>query len=103
MWNLYLQPAVELPEYSLSVLDSLVHPKTSESELALKAAFTCCLSDILFLPKGGCLGFGPCQEYLLDPDVSLGNLIDCLKGSDAIIESVCCQLSLRTSPDHLLQ
>ena len=97
MWNLYLQPAVELLEYSLSVLDSFVHPKTSESKLTLKAAFTCCLSDILFLPKGGCLGFGLCQEYLLDPDVGLGNLIDCLQGSDTIVKSVCCQLSLRTS------
>lgn len=95
-WNLYFQPAVKLPDYSPSVPDPFICPKTSESELALKDAFTRSLSDIDFLPKGGHLGFGLHQEYPLDPDVGLGNLIDCLKGSDAIIQSVCRQLSLRT-------
>src|ERR1700689_4922160 len=96
-WNLYLQPAVEPPDYSPSMPSPLVRPKTSESELALKAAFTRILSDSDFLPEGGLLGFGLCQEYPLNPDVGLGNLIDCLKGSDAIIQSVCCQFSLKTS------
>lgn len=93
----WLQPVVKPPDYSPSMPSPLVRPKTSESELALKAAFTRILSDSDFLPEGGLLGFGLRQEYPLNPDVGLGNLIDCLKGSDAIIQSVCCQFSLKTS------
>jgi hypothetical protein len=96
-WNLYFQPAVNPPDYSPSMLNPLVHPKSSESELALKAAFTRALSDRNFLSEGGHLGFGLCQEYPLNPDFGLGNLIDYLKGSDAIIQTVCRQLSLKTS------
>jgi hypothetical protein len=96
-WNLYLQPAVEPPDYSPSMSSPLVRPKTSESELALKAAFARILSDSDFLPEGGLLGFGLRQKYPLNPDVGLGNLIDYLKGSDAIVQSVCHQLSLKTS------
>jgi hypothetical protein len=96
-WNLYLQPAVEQSDYSPSMPSLLVCPKTSESKLALKAAFACILSDSDFLPEGGLLGFGLCQEYPLNPEVGLGNLIDYLKGSDAIIQSVCHQLSLKSS------
>ena len=70
------------------------HQKPSE---ALEAAFTRVISDSNFMPEGGHLGFGLRQEYPLNPDVGLGNLIDCLKGSDAILRSVCCQLSLKTS------
>ena len=96
-WNLYLQPMVEPPDYSPSMPSPLVRPKISESELALKIAFTRILSDKDFLPEGGLLGFGLCQEYPLNPDIGLGNLVDCLKGSDAIIRSVCHQLSLKIS------
>ncbi|KIM76941.1 hypothetical protein PILCRDRAFT_77326, partial [Piloderma croceum F 1598] len=96
-WNLYFQPAVDLPDYSLSMLNPLVHPKSSESELALKAALTRALSDSNFLPKGGHLGFGLCQEYPINPDLGLGNLDDYLKGSDAVIQNVCRQLALKTS------
>lgn len=95
-WNLYFQPTVKPPDYFL--LPNLsVHPKTSESEQALKAAFNRVLSDSNFLPEGGRLGFGLRQEYPLNPDMGLGNLVDCLKGSDAIVQSVCRQHSLRTS------
>jgi hypothetical protein len=102
-WNLYLQPAVALLDYSHYMPDPLIRPKLSESELALKAAFTRILSEIQFLPEGGLLGFGLRQEYPLNPDVGLGNLIDCLKGSDAIIQSVCRQLSLETSLQIIYQ
>ena len=96
-WNLYFQPAVVPPDYSPSMPSPLVQPKISESELAFKAAFSRILSDRDFLPRGGLVGFGLCQEYPLNPDVGLGNLADCLKGSDAIIQSVCRQFSLKTS------
>lgn len=96
-WNLSFQPTVAPPDYSPSIPSALVRPKTSESEQAVKAAFDHLLSDNKFLPRGGTLGFGLRQEYPLNPDVGLGNLIDCLKGSDAIIQSVCRQLSLTSS------
>ena len=96
-WNLYFQPAVVPPDYSPSMPSPLVCPRLSESESAVKAAFTRILSDRDFLPDGGLVGFGLCQEYPLNPDVGLGNLADCLKGCDAIIQSVCHQLSLKTS------
>ena len=70
---------------------------TFHAEQALKATFDHILSDSNFLLEGGNLGFGLHQEYLLNPNVGLGNLIDCLKGSDAIIQSVCHQLSLTSS------
>jgi len=91
-WNLYFSAE---PDNS-SV--SLIHANpSSETELALKDAFTRVLSYSNFLPKGGLLGFGLRQEYPLNPEDGLGNLIECLKGSDAIIQSVCRQLSLQTS------
>jgi hypothetical protein len=90
-WNLYFSAE---PDNSPI---PLIHANTSEAELALKTAFTRVLCDSDFLEKGGHLGFGLRQEYPLNPEGGLGNLIECLKGSDAIIRSVCCQLSLQTS------
>jgi hypothetical protein len=48
------------------------------------------------MEEGGYLGFGLQHEYPLDPKAGLGDLINCLKGSDAIIQRVCSQLSLLT-------
>lgn len=48
------------------------------------------------MKEGGFLGFGLHHEYPLDPKVGLGNLNNCLKGSDAILQRVCSQLSLQT-------
>ena len=48
------------------------------------------------MAKGGFLGFGLRHEYPLNPKASLGDLINCLKGNDAIIQRVCSQLSLQT-------
>lgn len=78
------------------MLNPLVRPNTPESELALKAAFDHLLSASCVLPKGGYLGFGLHQEYPLNQD-GFGNLIDYLKGSDAIIQNVCRQLSSNTA------
>lgn len=89
-WNLYFLPG-------LTILPSLWFMPTPQAELALKTAFTRVLSDSDFLEKGGHLGFGLRQEYPLNPEGGLVNLIECLKGSDAIIRHVCCQLSLQTS------
>jgi len=90
-WNLYFSTE---PNNSPA---PLIRANASETELTLKDAFTRVLSDGTFLPEGGLLGFGLRQEYPLNPEGGLGNLIECLKGGDAIIQSVCRQLSLQTS------
>lgn len=90
-WNLYFSTK---PNNSPR---RLIRADASETELTLKDAFTRVLSDSTFLPEGGLLGFGLRQEYPLNAEDGLGNLIECLKGGDAIIQSVCRQLSLQTS------
>jgi len=67
----------------------------SKSETGFKSALSTLLSDNSFMTKGGFLGFGLRHEYPLDPKASLGTLIHCLKGNDAIIQKVCNQLSLQ--------
>jgi hypothetical protein len=73
-------------------------PTPSTTEIAFKRALSMLLSDKTFMEQGGFLGFGLQHEYPLDPKAGLGNLINCLKGSDAIIQRVCSQLCL---PTHL--
>jgi hypothetical protein len=68
----------------------------SESETAFRSALSTLLSDDTFMAKGGFLGFGLRHEYPLNPKASLGDLINSLKGNDAIIQRVCSQLSLQT-------
>jgi hypothetical protein len=48
------------------------------------------------METGGFLGFGLQHEYPLDPKAGLSNLLNCLKGSDAVIQRVCSLLSLQT-------
>jgi len=73
-------------------------PTPSTTEITFKRALSMLLSDKTFMEQGGFLGFGLQHEYPLDPKAGLGNLINCLKGSDAIIQRVCSQLYL---PTHL--
>ena len=85
-----------------------VIPTPSSTEVAFTTALSTLLSDKAFMEKGGYLGFGLQHEYPLDPKAGLGNLINCLKGSDAIIQRVCSQLSLPTElrviyEDHDIQ
>lgn len=68
----------------------------STTETTFKTALSTLLSDNTFMKEGGYLGFGLQHEYPLDPAVGLGNLINCLKGNDAIIQRVCSDLSLQT-------
>src|ERR1700729_2045057 len=49
------------------------------------------------MDKGGFLGFGLRHKYPLNLKAGIGNLVNCLKGSDAIIQWVCNQLSLETT------
>jgi hypothetical protein len=73
-----------------------VIPAPSTTEIAFRKTLSALLSDKTFMEEGGFLGFGLQHEYPLDPRAGLGNLISCLKGSDAIIQRVCSQLSLLT-------
>jgi hypothetical protein len=88
-YNLYF--SVEPASNSVPLI---VVPSTTET--AFKTALSTLLSDKTFMTKGGFLGFGFRHEYPLDPKTGLGNLINCLKGNDAIIQRVCSQLSLQT-------
>ena len=73
-----------------------VIPVLSTTEIAFRRTLSALLSDKTFMEEGGFLGFGLRHEYPLVPKAGLGNLINCLKGSDAIIQRVCSQLSLLT-------
>jgi hypothetical protein len=73
-----------------------VIPAPSTTEIAFKTTISALLSDNTFMEEGGFLGFGLRHKYPLDPKAGLGSLINCLKGSDAIIQRVCSQLSLLT-------
>jgi hypothetical protein len=68
---------------------------------ANESAFKDALSDLLanetVLPNGGTLGFGLHHEYPVNLNTKLNDLVDRLKGSDAIIKKVCSQLSLNIS------
>lgn len=68
----------------------------SANETAFATTLSALLSDKTFMEKGGYLGFGLQHEYPLDPKAGLGNLASCLKGSDAIIQKICSELSLQT-------
>jgi hypothetical protein len=68
----------------------------SGTETAFDTALSKLLSDDTFLEEGGFLGFGLQHEYPLDPKDGIRNLINYLKGSDAIIHRVCSQHSLQT-------
>jgi hypothetical protein len=84
--------------FSTDSASSPTPPTASPStvETTFKKALSTLLSDNNFMPTGGFLGFGLRHEYPLDPQAGLGNLINCLKGNDAIIKRVCSQLSLQT-------
>ena len=72
-------------------------PVLSTTETTFKAVLSKLLSDPTFMDKGGFLGFGLQHEYPLDLKASIGNLVNCLKGSDAIIQRACNELSLETT------
>jgi hypothetical protein len=72
-------------------------PVPSTTETAFKAVLSKLLSDPTFMDKGGFLGFGLQHDYPLDLKASIGNLVNCLKGSDAIIQRACNELCLETT------
>ncbi|KAF5374172.1 hypothetical protein D9615_008856 [Tricholomella constricta] len=64
----------------------------------LHAALSTALSNPTFLPKGGYLGFGLSFKYPINQTSKRTGLSAAiLKGSDAVIDRVCRQLSLTTS------
>jgi hypothetical protein len=89
-YNLYFVSGSDTPSGSLL-------PIASDAELAFKAALSALLSDGTFMDKGGYLGFGLRHEYPINPTTDLANLIKYLKGSDAVIQRACTELSLSTS------
>lgn len=72
-------------------------PVPSPDETAFKNALTSLLADVDVFPNGGSLGFGLRHEYPVSQNTDLKVLMQCLKGSDAVIGRVCDQLSLTAS------
>ena len=72
-------------------------PIPSTSQTAFKEVLSQLLSEPTFLPEGGFLGFGLQHVYPVDPTANVQNLMNRLKGSDAIIQRVCAELSLGTT------
>ncbi|XP_055334338.1 uncharacterized protein LOC129585614 [Paramacrobiotus metropolitanus] len=72
-------------------------------ENAFKSGLAQLLADPTFLPKGGLIGFGLQHEYPVSAETKLSTLMDCLKGSDALVRKVCEQLSLPIQPKMLTQ
>jgi hypothetical protein len=67
----------------------------SARELAFRQALQDLLPNPNFLYGGGFMGFGLQHQYPLDIRAkSFAHLLDCLKGSDAIVKKVCETLSL---------
>ncbi|EGN97805.1 hypothetical protein SERLA73DRAFT_90914 [Serpula lacrymans var. lacrymans S7.3] len=71
-----------------------VDPAPTSYEITMKAALSDLLSDPGVLPEGGYLGFGLRHQYPVNSETDIQNLVDCLKGSDAVIASICDQLAL---------
>lgn len=56
------------------------------------------VNDLETLPDGGYLGIGLlCHQYVYDETKSVDTLLDKLKGSDAVLASVCKELELSWS------
>ena len=81
--------------YLTRTASSKAHENTP-AELVLKAAFEAMLADKKFLPKGGLVGFGLRQELAVSSIWSAGTANFAFKGSDAVLQNVCNQLSLET-------
>jgi len=68
------------------------------NEISFKNALSTLLQNAEFMPQGGTLGFGLKHQYPVD--ITKGErsskLLECLKGSDAVIRRVCADLSLDT-------
>ena len=84
---------------------SIGYVRTSIDELylTLKTLFEEVLVHPDILPKGGYLGFGLEREYGLSPTSDLRRVESNLKGSDAIILSICRELSVDGSLRVLYQ
>lgn len=60
----------------------------------LKEALIELVNDQETLPSGGYLGLGLCHQYAYDESEQVELLLDKLKGSDAVLASVCAELGL---------
>ncbi|KAG5637333.1 hypothetical protein H0H81_004979 [Sphagnurus paluster] len=89
-YNLFLEGE---DAHSLPLPVTPVTPDATVFHNALSAA----LADAQFLPRGGCLAFGLSFQYPVDPQERAVLKTTVLKGSDAMIQRVCTQLSLAST------
>lgn len=88
-WNLYYESAESSPTASVAP----VQPDGA----VLKAQLSRLVADPLVLPEGGRLGFGLSFSYPVNSRIPFKDLIESLKGSDALITQACWELSLKVS------
>jgi hypothetical protein len=75
-----------------------LNPTPPSNKAEFKSTLSRLLLDTEFLPHGGRLGFGLQHQYPVDSKTgSVDGLLNCLKGSDAVIHRVCRELSLGVS------
>jgi hypothetical protein len=104
-YNLYFkfaqgQEQAEDSEVQPSNIDARinVNPTPPSNKAEFKSTLSRLLLDPEFLPHGGRLGFGLQHQYPVDSETgSVDGLLNCLKGSDAVIRRVCQELSLEAS------
>jgi hypothetical protein len=93
-YNLYFKSSAQQSAAQIA-------PTPRSNEDRFKSALSLLLQDSEFLPDGGKLGFGLQHQYPVGaPNTvsgSMTELLNCLKGSDAIIRQVCQELSLQVS------
>lgn len=93
-YNLYFAPTGLTTK-----VDKALRPIFEPHDQAFKATLAQMLDDPTFMPKGGNLGFGLSHQYPVNlASNTLRGLVDCLKGTDAVIRRTCQELSLEASP-----
>ncbi|KAF7964956.1 hypothetical protein HWV62_1440, partial [Athelia sp. TMB] len=89
-YNLYY--AADTPEPSIAIRQF-----ASEGEVTFKAGLLELLDDPTVLPAGGIIGFGLQHEYPVNDQTTLIDMVNHLKGGDALVKRACDQLCLKFS------
>ncbi|XP_055334233.1 uncharacterized protein LOC129585543 [Paramacrobiotus metropolitanus] len=89
--------------YNLYFGETVTRNIAVNHEQTFKTGLEQLLADPTFLPQGGLIGFGLQHEYPVNAETQLCSLMECLKGSDALIGRVCQQLSLPIQPKMLTE
>ncbi|XP_055334294.1 dentin sialophosphoprotein-like [Paramacrobiotus metropolitanus] len=90
-------------ESPVSPPEAMITNVVANREHTFKAGLEQLLADPTFLPKGGLVGFGLQHKYPVNAETDLRTVMECLKGSDALVSKVCQELSLPIKPKMLTE